>query len=332
MRIAFAGTPEFAATALDALHAAGHEVALVLTQPDRPAGRGQHLQASAVKQRALALGLPVAQPRSLRLDGRFAEDALRARAALEQAAPQAMVVAAYGLILPAWTLALPAAGCLNIHASVLPRWRGAAPIHRAIEAGDTWTGITIMQMDEGLDTGPMLLQAQEAIAAQDTTQRLQDRLAVLGAQMILQALQDLASGHLQPRAQPAEGVSHARKIDKSEAPIDWRQPAAVIERRVRAFDPFPGATLEGRGTSLKVWRAAVVPLPAGAVLPPGTVVEMGKGRMAVACGQASALELLELQRPGGRRQNAGTLAQGGGLPWWQAGEMLHGPHLSGCTG
>jgi methionyl-tRNA formyltransferase len=325
LRIAFAGTPEFAATALDALHAAGHDIALVLTQPDRPAGRGQHLQASAVKQRALALGLPVAQPRGLRLDGRFAEDALSARAALEQAAPQVMVVAAYGLILPAWTLSRPPAGCLNIHASMLPRWRGAAPIHRAIEAGDASTGITIMQMDEGLDTGAMLLQMQEAITPQDTTQSLHDRLAAMGGQLIVQALQDLASGRLQARAQPAEGVSYARKIDKSEAPIDWRLPAAVIERRVRAFDPFPGATFEGRGLTLKVWRAAVVPLPAGAAPPPGTVVEVGKGRMAVACGEGTALELLEVQRPGGRRQSAGTLVQGGALPWWHAGELLHCP-------
>ena len=332
MRIAFAGTPEFAATALDALHAAGHDVALVLTQPDRPAGRGQHLQASAVKQRALTLGLPVAQPRGLRLDGRFAEDALSARAALEQAAPQVMVVAAYGLILPAWTLSLPPAGCLNIHASMLPRWRGAAPIHRAIEAGDAWTGITIMQMDEGLDTGAMLLQMQEAITPQDTTQSLHDRLAALGGQLIVQALQDLASGRLQARAQPAEGVSYARKIDKSEAPIDWRLPAAVIERRVRAFDPFPGATLEGRGLTLKVWRAAAVPLPAGAVPPPGTVVEVGKGRMAVACGEDTALELLEVQRPGGRRQSADALVQGGALPWWQAGEMLLRPPPGGSAG
>jgi methionyl-tRNA formyltransferase len=325
LRIAFAGTPEFAATALDALHAAGHDIALVLTQPDRPAGRGQHLQASAVKQRALALGLPVAQPRGLRLDGRFAEDALSARAALEQAAPQVMVVAAYGLILPAWTLSLPPAGCLNIHASMLPRWRGAAPIHRAIEAGDACTGITIMQMDEGLDTGAMLLQMQEAITPQDTTQSLHDRLAAMGGQLIVQALQDLASGRLQARAQPAEGVSYARKIDKSEAPIDWRLPAAVIERRVRAFDPFPGATLEGQGLTLKVWRAAVVPLPAGAAPPPGTVLEAGKGCMAVACGEGTALELLEVQRPGGRRQSAGALVQGGALPWWQAGELLHCP-------
>lgn len=326
MRIAFAGTPEFAAVALDALHAAGHEIALVLTQPDRPAGRGQQLQASAVKQRALALGLPLAQPRGLRLDGRFAEDAASARATLQQAAPQVMVVAAYGLILPAWTLDLPPAGCLNIHASVLPRWRGAAPIHRAIEAGDASTGITIMQMDAGLDTGPMLLQATEPIRAQDTTATLHDRLAALGGRLIVQALQDLKAGRLRAVAQPTEGVTYARKIEKSEALIDWSLPAAVIERRIRAFDPFPGASFLCGGTVLKLWRAAPIPWPANAAaLRPGTVLDAGKGRLAVACGEATALELLELQRPGGRRQGAGSVLQGQGLPGWRVGEMLEQP-------
>ena len=304
LRIAFAGTPEFAAVALDALHAAGHEVVLVLTQPDRPAGRGQQLQASAVKQRGLALGLPLAQPRSLRLDGRYPEDAAQARVALEQAAPQVMVVAAYGLILPAWTLTLPSAGCLNIHASLLPRWRGAAPIHRAIEAGDALTGITILQMDEGLDTGAMLLVTQEPISAQDTTAALHDRLAALGGRLIVQALQDLAVGRLNPVAQPASGVTYAHKIDKAEAPIDWRLPAAAVERRVRAFDPFPGATFAWGGEVIKLWRAAVLapPPPGQPAPPPGTVVDLGRGRLGVACGEGSCLELLEVQRPGGRRQ------------------------------
>ena len=326
MRIAFAGTPEFAAVALDALQAAGHEIALVLTQPDRPAGRGQQLQASAVKQRALALGLPLAQPRGLRLDGRFAEDAASARAALQQAAPRVMVVAAYGLILPAWTLDLPPAGCLNIHASLLPRWRGAAPIHRAIEAGDDSTGITIMQMDAGLDTGPMLLQAPEPIGPQDTTATLHDRLAALGGRLIVQALQDLTAGRLSAVAQPTEGVTYARKIEKSEALIDWRLPAPVIERRVRAFDPFPGASFHCGGTVLKLWRAAPMPWPASSqALRPGTVLDAGKGRLAVACGDATVLELLELQRPGGRRQGASAFVQGQGLPGWQVGELLAGP-------
>ena len=317
MRIAFAGTPEFAAVALDALAAAGHEIALVLTQPDRPAGRGQQLQPSAVKQRALALGSPLAQPRSLRLDGRYPEDAAQARAALERAAPQVMVVAAYGLILPAWTLQLPPAGCLNIHASLLPRWRGAAPIHRAIEAGDAVTGITIMQMDEGLDTGAMLLVAQEPISAQDTTAALHDRLSGLGGRLIVQALDALADGLLQPTPQPATGVTYAHKIDKAEAPIDWQLPAAVIERRVRAFDPFPGATFAWGGEVLKLWRAAVVqPAPTEAPLPPGTPVNLGRGRLGVACGgaegEAGVLELLEVQRPGGRRQPVAAWLQSAG--------------------
>jgi methionyl-tRNA formyltransferase len=326
LRIAFAGTPEFAAVALDALQAAGYEITLVLTQPDRPAGRGQQLQASAVKQRALALGLPLAQPRGLRLDGRFAEDAAIARAALQQAAPQVMVVAAYGLILPAWTLDLPPAGCLNIHASLLPRWRGAAPIHRAIEAGDERTGITIMQMDAGLDTGPMLLQAPEPIRPQDTTATLHDRLAALGGRLIVQALQDLTAGRLQAVAQPADGVTYAHKIEKAEALIDWGLPAPVIERRVRAFDPFPGANFHCGETVIKLWRAAPMAWPAHAPAQrPGTVIDAGKGRLAVACGDATALELLELQRPGGRRQAASTWMQGQGLPGWQVGELLEGP-------
>lgn len=333
MRIAFAGTPEFAAVALDALHAAGHEIALVLTQPDRPAGRGQQLQPSAVKQRALVHGLPLAQPRSLRLDGRFAEEAAAARVALERAAPQVMVVAAYGLILPAWTLDLPPAGCLNIHASLLPRWRGAAPIHRAIEAGDACTGITIMQMDQGLDTGPMLLTAPEHIGPQDTTASLQDRLAVLGGRLIVRALRDLASGRLQPQAQPAQAATYARKIDKAEAPIDWRAPAAEIERRVRAFDPFPGATFECGGGLFKLWRAAVLAWPSGAPMwPPGSVLEQSGGRMAVCCGGATALELLQVQRAGGRRQSAAAWLQGGGARLWQPGMVLPYPLSAQVTG
>jgi methionyl-tRNA formyltransferase len=237
-----------------------------------------------------------------------------------------MVVAAYGLILPAWTLDLPPAGCLNIHASVLPRWRGAAPIHRAIEAGDASTGITIMQMDAGLDTGPMLLQAPEPIGAQDTTATLHDRLAALGGRLIVQALQDLTAGRLQAVAQPAEGVTYARKIEKSEALIDWSLRAPVIERRVRAFDPFPGASFHCGGTMVKLWRTAPMAWPADApALRPGTVIDAGKGRLAVACGEATALELLELQRPGGRRQVASAFVQGHGLPGWQVGEMLEAP-------
>ncbi|MCD0506175.1 methionyl-tRNA formyltransferase, partial [Bordetella petrii] len=231
MRLVFAGTPEFARVALDALLAAGHDIPLVLTQPDRPAGRGLKLTPSPVKQAALAAGITVAQPRSLRLDGRYPEDAAQARDTLLQAAPEVMVVAAYGLILPAWTLELPPRGCLNIHASLLPRWRGAAPIQRAIEAGDAQTGVTIMQMDEGLDTGGMLLEQRVSIGPDDSAAHLHDALAQAGGQAIVQALQALQAGQLQARPQPADGVTYAAKLDKAEAPLDCSQPAAVLARR-----------------------------------------------------------------------------------------------------
>ncbi|MCP5270633.1 MAG: methionyl-tRNA formyltransferase [Burkholderiaceae bacterium] len=294
MRVGFAGTPAFAATALQALQDAGHVLPLVLTQPDRPAGRGMKLQASPVKQLALQLGLPVHQPHSLRLDGRFPEDAANARAVLQAADLDVLVVAAYGLILPAWVLTLPRRGCLNIHASLLPRWRGAAPIHRAIEAGDTETGITIMQMDEGLDTGPMRLWAAEPIRPDDTTATLHDRLATLGGRLVVQALVAL-DGPLVP--QPEEGVTYAHKIDKAEAAIDWTLPAVQIERRVRAFDPFPGAHFQLGGQPVKLWRAQVAPGQGE----PGSVLPAPAGTLRVACG-AGALDLLELQQPGGRRQ------------------------------
>ena len=296
MKVAFAGTPEFARVALAAIHGAGHEVPLVLTQPDRPAGRGLKLQASPVKQFAQAHGLPLAQPRSLRLDGKYPEEAAAARTALEEAAPDVMVVAAYGLILPPWVLAQPRRGCLNIHGSLLPRWRGAAPIQRAIEAGDAETGITVMQMDAGLDTGAMLLAEATPITVTDTSATLHDRLAALGARLIDQALALLAQGALQPRPQPAEGVTYAHKIEKAEAAIAWQAPAAVVERRLRAFDPFPGATAVLGGQPVKVWRGRVVP---GSGVP-GQVLQAGEGRLVVACGQ-DALELLEVQLAGGRR-------------------------------
>lgn len=295
MKLAFAGTPEFARVALAHLLAAGFEVALVLTQPDRPAGRGLKLQPSPVKALALERGLTVLQPPGLRLDGRFAPDADAVRAALQGAEVDAVVVAAYGLLLPAWLLGLPPQGCLNIHASLLPRWRGAAPIHRAIEAGDARTGVTIMQMDEGLDTGAMLLEEAELILADDSTGSLHDRLAVLGGRLIVEALERADSGTLQGRAQPAEGVTYAHKIAKAEAPVDWSQPAAVIERRLRAFDPFPGASFALDGEPVKLWRASVVD-GSGA---PGTVLQ-ADDRLVVACGEA-ALELRQLQRPGGKR-------------------------------
>ena len=295
-RVGFAGTPEFAQQALAAIAAAGAALPLVLTQPDRPAGRGLKLQASPVKQWALQHGLTLAQPRSLRLDGKHPEDAALARVALQAAALDVLVVAAYGLILPAWVLALPRHGCLNIHGSLLPRWRGAAPIQRAIEAGDRETGITIMQMDEGLDTGAMLLLEATPITPYDTTATLHDRLAAIGARLVVQALQALQRGALQPLAQPEAGANYASKIDKAEAALDWQQPAAVLERRLRAFDPFPGGSTEFGGQPLKVWRGRLVDGAAA----PGTWLAAGEGRLVVACGEA-ALELLEVQPPGGRR-------------------------------
>ena len=308
LRVAFAGTPEFARVALEALVAAGFDIVLVLTQLDRPAGRGMKLQASAVKQFALALGLPVAQPRSLRLDGKFPDDALAAGAALQAAAPDVLVVAAYGLILPDWVLDLPRLGGLNIHGSLLPRWRGAAPIHRAIEAGDLETGITIMQMDSGLDTGPMLLHEAMRIAPDDTTARLHDRLAALGGRLIVTALHDAARGALRPVAPPEAGVTYAHKLGKAEAAIDWRLPAALIERRVRAFDPFPGCYFGLDGQPVKLWRAAC--LTAGTAPPaaPGSVLSAADGRLLVACGEGT-LELLELQRTGGKRQPVAQFLQ-----------------------
>jgi methionyl-tRNA formyltransferase len=303
MRVTFAGTPEFAATALAALIGAGHQITLVLSQPDRPAGRGLKLLPSPVKALALQHGIAVAQPRSLRLDGKYPDDAAAARAALQAADAEVMVVAAYGLILPQWVLDLPPRGCLNIHGSVLPRWRGAAPIHRAIEAGDAATGITLMQMDAGLDTGDMLLVAEEAIRSDDTTASLHDRLAALGGQLVVQGL--AAPDALRRTPQPADGITYAHKIDKGEAAIDWAQPAAAIERRVRAFDPFPGASFSLDGEVVKLWRAALRPDLAGA---PGQVLAAADGRLTVACGDG-ALDLLQLQRPGGRRIDAAAFLQ-----------------------
>ena len=303
LRVGFAGTPEFAAVALAAIHAAGHAVPLVLTQPDRPAGRGMKLTPSPVKQLAQSLGVPVAQPRSLRLDGKFPQEAAAGRQALEAAAPDVLVVAAYGLILPPWVLALPSHGGLNIHGSLLPRWRGAAPIQRAIEAGDQETGITIMQMDAGLDTGAMLLRQALAISDDDTTASLHDRLAALGAELIVQALRQI--DQLSPTLQASEGVTYAHKIEKAEGAIAWALPAAVLERRVRAFDPFPGCSFSAGGETVKLWRARVAPGQGQ----PGEVLAVEGGRLLVACGEG-ALELLELQRTGGRRVAVRDFLQG----------------------
>ncbi|MBP7483904.1 MAG: methionyl-tRNA formyltransferase [Aquabacterium sp.] len=304
MKVAFAGTPEFAREALQAILKAGFEVSLVLTQPDRPAGRGMKLQASPVKQLALEHGIAVAQPTSLRLDGKYPDEARAAQAALQAAQPDVMVVAAYGLILPQWVLDLPRLGCLNIHGSLLPRWRGAAPIHRAIEAGDAETGITIMQMDAGLDTGDMLLIEKDAIRPEDTTAILHDRLAHLGGRLIVEALEMAACGGLTATPQPSEGVNYAHKIDKAEAAIDWSLPARALARRVRAFDPFPGCTFALGEQTIKLWSASVVQASGQ----PGEVLQAQGDTLVVACGE-QALALHTLQRPGGKRITARDFLQ-----------------------
>lgn len=314
MRVIFAGTPEFARVALARLLAAGFTVPLVLTQPDRPAGRGMKLQASPVKQCALDHGIAVAQPRSLRLDGKYPEDAAAARDALLAAQADVMVVAAYGLILPQWVLDLPPKGCLNIHASVLPRWRGAAPIHRAIEAGDAETGVTIMQMDAGLDTGDMLLVEKTPIAPTDTTAVLHDRLADLGGRMIVEALELAACGGLQPVPQPAEGVTYAHKIEKAESEIDWSLPAHVIGQRIRAFDPFPGASTASQGEAIKVWSYEIDSCQRLSNQRCGQILASGPEGVTVACGEGGALRLTTLQRAGGKRLPVADFLRGFPLP------------------
>jgi methionyl-tRNA formyltransferase len=298
MKIIFAGTPEFAAIALQSLHDAGFDIPLVLTQPDRPAGRGMQLQASPVKQFALAHGIPVAQPVSLRLNGKYPDIARQAHELLQATPHDVMVVAAYGLILPRSVLDIPKQGCINIHASLLPRWRGAAPIHRAIEAGDAETGVTIMQMEEGLDTGPMLLIERLPIADDDTTGSLHDKLARLGGTMIVDALRKLERGELHAEPQPEAGANYAPKIAKEEALLDFTQPAEVLARKIRAFNPFPGASGSFNGMQVKLWRAQVVAASteAGA----GQVVSADANGVVVACG-SGALRLTELQKPGGKR-------------------------------
>ncbi|HZW21023.1 methionyl-tRNA formyltransferase [Noviherbaspirillum sp.] len=308
MRIVFAGTPEFAAVALKSLHEAGFEIPLVLTQPDRPAGRGMQLQASPVKQFAVAQGMRVAQPVSLRLDGKYPEVAREAHELLQSTPHDVMVVAAYGLILPRSVLDIPKRGCINIHASLLPRWRGAAPIHRAIEAGDAETGVVIMQMEEGLDTGPMLLTGRLPIAADDTTASLHDKLATLGGGMIVEALRKLEQGVLEATPQPEAGVTYAAKIAKEEAALDLAQPVQVIERKIRAFNPFPGASATFNGVSVKFWRAVVAAETTTAA--PGTVLAAtAQDGVLVACGQG-VLRVTELQKPGGKRLPAAEFLKG----------------------
>ena len=309
MKVVFAGTPEFARVALERLLAAGFEVPLVLTQPDRPAGRGMKLQASPVKQCALEHGIAVAQPMSLRLDGKYPEEAAAAKAAIDAAQADVMVVAAYGLILPQWVLDTPRLGCLNIHASLLPRWRGAAPIHRAIEAGDAETGVTIMQMDAGLDTGDMCLVERLPIAADDTTASLHDKLAELGGRLIVEALELAACGGLNRTPQPAEGVTYAHKIEKAESLIDWSESAEVIARRLRAFNPFPGGATSLGSEAIKVW-AAVAEEGSGEA---GTVLSADAQGVRVACG-SGVLNMQLLQRAGGKRLAAGDFLRGFELP------------------
>ncbi|MES2129362.1 MAG: methionyl-tRNA formyltransferase [Pseudomonadota bacterium] len=309
MKIVFAGTPEFAAVALKSLHEAGFEIPLVLTQPDRPAGRGMQLHASAVKQYALAHGMPVLQPLSLRMtsaDPQRAEEARAAHARLLATDYDVMVVAAYGLILPRATLDIKP--CINIHGSLLPRWRGAAPIHRAIEAGDTQTGVTIMEMEEGLDTGPMLLIERIAIDPLDTTASLHDKLAALGGEMIVTALQKKAAGKLEAVPQPATGVTYAAKISKDEAALDFKDSAAALARKVRAFNPFPGAHAQVNGVTIKIWGAQA--LEAGSEKLAGSVLAADAQHGIVVACKEGTLRLTELQKPGGKRLSAAEFLKG----------------------
>ena len=285
MRLIFAGTPEFAALALQAIVAAGHDVALVLTQPDRPAGRGMALQPSPVKKLALEKGIEIFQPLTLKDVG--------AQAKIAAVGAEVMVVAAYGLILPQAVLDLPRFGCLNIHASLLPRWRGAAPIQRALLAGDAETGVCIMQMEAGLDTGPVLLREAFTITPDDTSATLHDRLAALGARLVVAALGKLP---LPATPQVLEGVTYAQKIGKAEAVIDWSQSAAELDRHIRAFNPFPGAQAQFGGQTVKLWRAT----PVEGSGEYGQILQVDRNRVVVACG-SGALAVSELQKAGGKR-------------------------------
>jgi len=325
LRVAFAGTPDFSVPALEALVASGHSVVGVLTQPDRPKGRGRQITASPVKAAALAHGIPVSQPQSLKSEADRAE--------LAAWRPDVLVVVAYGLILPRAALALPRLGCINIHASLLPRWRGAAPIQRAILAGDAHTGVTIMIMDVGLDTGPMLLQERVVIEANDTGGSLHDRLAALGASALIEGLARHAAGTLKAVPQPREGVTYAAKIDKAEALIDWNRDAPVIERQVRAFNPWPIAETRLEGEQLRVFGAVAEGFVEGELegLPdsatetagsrriadnrgnrtpePGTIVTVRDDAVVVACGRGR-LALRNVQRPGRRAVAARDFAHG----------------------
>lgn len=323
LRIAFAGTPEFAVPTLRALAASPHVLVGVLTQPDRPAGRGRERKASAVKRLAQELNLPLLQPAGLASP--------EARATLERWSPDALVVVAYGLILPPALLTLPRLGCINVHASLLPRWRGAAPIQRALLTGDTESGITIMQMEAGLDTGPILAQQRVPIEPDESAQHLQDRLALLGAQLLLLTLEQAQRGLLRPQSQSDQGVTYAAKIDKAEAAIDWRRGADAIARQVRAFNPWPVAETRWQEQQLRIWEARVWPAPAGAAgtgagaeatagggfaaagaWQPGDILGLEHDRLLVQCGQGR-LSVSKLQLAGRRIVTAREFASGQAL-------------------
>lgn len=308
MRIVFAGTPDFAVPSLKALVSAGHDVAAVLTQPDRPAGRGRRLVAGPVKDCARALGLDVLQPESL-------NDA-SAIATLRGLRPRLIVVAAYGLLLNRRVLDLPQHGCVNVHASLLPRWRGAAPIQRAIEAGDAETGVTIMQMDEGLDTGPMLARHATPIAASDTGGTLHDRLAALGAELLVETLKQMDRGGLETAPQDESLATYAARITPDDACVDWRRPAVEIERRVRAMNPWPVVRTRHGGRVIRLWEAAVI--SGGAAGAPGEIVRADREGVDVACGEGG-LRITVLQRAGARRMPASEFLNGHPL---QAGERF----------
>jgi len=294
LRLVFAGTPDFAVPCLAACRASGADVVAVYTQPDRPAGRGRKLAPSPVKQAALDAGLPVEQPESLRSD--------EARARLAAHAPDLMVVVAYGLILPRKVLAIPRLGCWNVHASLLPRWRGAAPIQRAILAGDAETGVDLMRMEAGLDTGPVLLERRTPISREDTGGSLHDRLAALGAEALAEGLaRTLAGEVLAATPQPDEGVVYAHKLEKAESQLDFARPAIELERQVRAFDPWPGSDAEIAGERLRIWAARAIDLPHAG--PPGSVLAAGRDGIDIACGEGM-LRITALQRAGGRRISA----------------------------
>jgi methionyl-tRNA formyltransferase len=302
LKLGFAGTPDFAVPALNRL-AARHRICAVFTQPDRPAGRGLTLHLSPVKRRALELGLTVHQPATFKSP--------EALALLRAADLNALVVAAYGLILPIAALGIPSWGCINIHASLLPRWRGAAPIQRALLAGDLQTGVTIMRMEAGLDTGPMLNSRTTAIGPTDTAQNLHDRLAEMGAELICESLEDFSGGRIREVAQPAEGVTYAAKIDKAEAPIQWQQSAEQIHRQIRAFNPWPIAETRFKGEQLRIWDAEPIEAPpiSRAALPPGTVLSATQEGVDVVCG-SGILRILKLQLAGRKPMAAAEFLRG----------------------